>query len=206
MPTEARRRMVRAARETLLHLRSILSPPCVIPLSRDGWVTVLRDAGVEGEESLLEAVFVDLLEAAESTPHRLAPAASDLAAAVDLVAHDLWCVQAFQPAGPDRAETLRVRLIDAALLALEVAVGDADASYLVHARVAMAYAAEELRDVTTSFSFSTDLSEAAFGIPRDELLDERGIFSRTRLLAAYYGRYEQLAIRIGTLLSVITSH
>jgi hypothetical protein len=197
--------MVRAARDTLLDLRAAVPPPCVIPLVRDGWDTVLRDAGFAVDSPLLDAHFVALLAAAELTPHRLGPSAVELAVAVELVSHDLWFLQAFQPADPDIAWTLRGRLIDAGILALGVAAGDAQEAELAHARDAVALAALDLRNLASSFPFPTDACEAAFGIPLEDVLDERGIFSRSRLLAAYYGRYPQLANRIGNLLSVITS-
>lgn len=197
--------MVRAARDALVQLQAVVPPPCVIPVTRDGWDTVLGDAGLDDDTPLLESEFTALLETADSTAQRLGPAASDLAAAVDLVAHDLWCIHAFQPADPDKAWTLRERLIDAALSALEVAAGDAGAADLARSRDAVALAVAGLREATASFPFPTDRCEAVFGIPRADLVDQRDVFSRSRLLAAYYGRYRQLDIRIGTLLSVITS-
>jgi hypothetical protein len=205
VPTEAKRRMVRAARDALLQLHAVAPPPCVIALTRDGWDTVLGDAGLDDDTPLLEAEFTTVLETADSTPQRLGPVASDLVAAVELVAHDLWCIHAFQPADPDHAWALRERLIDAVVSALDVAAGYVDAAELAHAREAVAVAVAALRDVATAFVFPTDECEAAFGIPRVDVVDERDIFSSSRLLAAYYGRYQQLAIRIGTLLSVITS-
>ena len=73
------------------------------------------------------------------------------------VATELWFVQAFGPAAPDRAEALRALLVDAALIALDVAVGDIEADRLAHARGAIKGAVTNLlqcRPTSTSPSIS----------------------------------------------------
>lgn len=206
IPGEALRRMTQDARDVLTDLRGTPPPQCVIPLTIEAWRTVLADAALDAEDSHFVADFDALDEIARTAPERIRVVASKLVKSLAVVAFDLWCVQAFLPAAPDKAWTLRARLIDAALLALDVASGEAEAAELASARHDVAIAVVDLRNVTNSYPFPTDDCEAAFGVAHDDLLDERGIFSRSRLLAAYYGRYRQLAIRIGTLLSVITSH
>lgn len=154
---------------------------------------------------MLEAEFLQLVDAAATAPPRLRAVASALTDAVGLLAHDLWCMQAYVPASPDRANTLRLALIDAALTAVDFASGDTDAAALTAARLDVDRAAADLRSVAATFSFPEDVCKAAFGVAHDDLVDERGLFSATRLLGAYYGRYSQLASRIETLLSVLTS-
>lgn len=66
-------------------------------------------------------------------------------------------------------------------------------------------ALDRLRSVTSTHEFPADACEAAFGVPYEELLDGNRIFSPPRLLSAYYGRYDELARRLASLLSAITT-
>lgn len=165
---------------------------------------MITDGGIDDLVSRLKPALLGMLDTSESTAQRLAGAASGLVAAVREQAHDLWCIQAFHPSGPDKADAVRRSLIDSAVVALDVATGDAVAATLDDVRAEFGRAAVVLLGITESFVFPTDQCYAAFGIAREELVDERGIFSPSRLLAAHYGRYHQLELRLGSLLSVLT--
>lgn len=196
--------MVDPARRVLLDLRTVVPPPCVLPLTRDRWETVVADGEIDGLVPRIEPLLLGVLDAADSTPQRLPRAAWELAAAVQEQAHNLWCVQAFHPSAPGLADAIRRTLIDASVVALDAASGDGGVRTLDDARAELSQAVARLLDITESFVFPKDQSHAAFGVAYDELIDERGIFSPSRLLAAYYGRYYQLALRFGSLLSVLT--
>jgi hypothetical protein len=206
VPVEAKQRMVSSARNTLVRRRSALPLRCVIPVSADDWSGILIDAGLELDALTLESELSRLIETATSRPEALRSAASDFVGVVEPIAEQLWFIQAFASTAPNLADALRYALIDAAVIALDVASGCAGQATLEHARIALAAAADDVRAISTTFEFPDDLCLAAFGVAYPDLTDERGVFSPSRLLAAYYGRYPQLAIRIGTLLSVLTEH
>jgi hypothetical protein len=128
--------------------------------------------------------------------------ADKLASRVEDVIRDLRLISSFQISNPD--DPLRVarammsyssRFLDAVSRS---APGLGDMSELDNlASIAAKFQAE-------ARGFTEDVCMAALNVPHDDVLDARGAFSESRLLAAYYGRYEELHKRLKVVLSVAT--
>lgn len=119
----------------------------------------------------------------------------------------LWCLAALSPAGSQEACALRRALVNLSCIALDLAAGEALPSDLATGREATVVALDTLlAERATQRSFPTDECEAAFGIAYERVLDSDGIFSGSRLLSAYYGRYQELETRLNAVLSPVTDH
>jgi hypothetical protein len=154
---------------------------------------------------------VDLLGAEVGQLHRavtageagkIRPAAEELIDATVLIADNLWCLAAMRPASTGEAAALRTAVIGLAAAALDAASGLGSKSDVAQKKEAVQVAIDRLLSVGEGFS--EDPSEAALGVPYSSLVDARGVFAPSRLLAAYYGRYGELQERLRHVLSVVT--
>jgi hypothetical protein len=203
LPDVALQRIVTPARNELTRLRRP-SPNGVVPVSRSGWDTVLNDAGVAavGRRFLTELLEV-VDPALRSSAKRLRAVTNQFVRVVASIEDDLWYLDAFLPSA-GRGQTARDALIDAGIAALDYAMDLCDLEAITPHRTNVETAMADLLAVSGSFPYPDDSCEAAFGVAFDALLDSTGIFSATRLLSAYYGRYPELVRRLNSLLSVIT--
>jgi hypothetical protein len=178
----------------------------VIPVTLEGWHRSLADAGLSGSAGVLAKEFAGLLEAVQLMDagglHR---SSIQLADRVSAVAGDLCCLAALSPPGSAEASDLRSLLLRAATVMLDYACDAKSRNDVVSCSTDVDDALSRLQAVSDSYEFPVDECKAAFGIPHDQLLNADGIFSSPRLLSAYYGRYAELARRVNSVLSAITS-
>jgi hypothetical protein len=124
-------------------------------------------------------------------------AAEGLVAMAHRVARDTQSLAALQPAKGGEAVQLRDRLIACCESALdgELSTASKRAEGVTQSLLAIAALPGDEFD---------DACEAAFGVSYDSLCDSRGTYAPSRLFAAYYGRYDELADRVAKVLAPIT--
>jgi hypothetical protein len=130
---------------------------------------------------------------------------TELGNRVAAVLENLDCLASLSPPGAAESANLRGALSRAVLATFDHLSGTAGLDHVLKCRAEMDEALGQLRAVADTYAFPADACEAAFGVSHEQLLDGNRVFSQPRLLSAYYGRYDVLARRIGSLLSAITS-
>lgn len=204
LPSEARRRLVAQQHRRLEQVSSRRLVPS-LPTSRGSWATVVIDAGLRASLKTLDSEVLDLVGAnAEllSEAAAIVQRSWRLVNAIEGMAEDLAYLDAFEPAGGHGA-TLSDALISAGIAALDSVPGDVSANE-VHGHLATVHArANQIFAIENEFAFPEDPCSVAFGVPYSDLLDSSGIFSPSRLLSAYYGRYGELAGRLNAVLRIV---
>jgi hypothetical protein len=201
LPEDARRRLLAAAQQRLAATE--IRPDPTVPISAKQWQVSLGDARLlEHREGLAEATTRLSQAACEADAGSLREAADHLADSALEFQEDLHCLGAFISDRTAQIEELHDAVRSVALSALDAAVAATQEPSLEtqHRNIA------ELVDTLPHDDSvpDVDTAEAAFGTPLHELVDARGITMPTRLLAAYYGRYDELDRTLRHLLSVIT--
>ena len=203
LPIAARRRLLAEARARLSSI-SVL-PIAAIPVSHDGWQSALSDAGlIDDYNPLADAMAAFDRGANAMAPNELRTAALTLATETALLVADLWYLAALLPSQSGYVASLRDELIHGANKTLDALERAGSASEAESARSNIRAARQALLESRPDTN--DDPCAAAFGILDAGLRDARGVFMLARVLAGYYGRYDELQRQLNHLLSPITSH
>jgi len=166
---------------------------------------VLNDADVVSVGRRFQTKLLEVVDPAlRSDVRKLRAVTTQFVKVIASIEDDLWYLDAFLPSA-GRGQTARDALIDAGIAALDYAMDLCDLEAVTPHRTNVETAMAGLLAANGSFPFPDDPCEAAFGVAFDTLLDSAGVFSATRLLSAYYGRYPELQRRLNSLLSVVTA-
>jgi hypothetical protein len=204
IPAASRERLVAPARQRLTN--PINWPDAVLPVTADGWIQSLTDAGLNGIDRLLSEEFDALLDPVNLTDTGgLRRTSTQMAERAADVLENLTCLATMSPPEATEAADLGNALLSAVFAAFDHLSGRALPDDVQRSQAAMNAALDRLRSVSDTYAFPADTCEAAFGVPYEQLLDGNGIFSPPRLLSSYYGRYDELARRLSSLLSAVTT-
>jgi hypothetical protein len=178
----------------------------VVPVTLDGWHGSLRDAGLGGSDGLVVEELDYLLDRVNlNDSATLRQSSIRLADRVSAYAEDLACLAGLSPPGSTEASDLRAELLEMASVTFDYLCAAKSRTDVVTCRAAVDDALSVLVTVPDNYTFPTDACEAAFGVPESQLLDANRVFSPTRLLSAYYGRYRELTLRVNSVLSAVTA-
>jgi len=203
-PVAGRERLLTSARQRLPESASIVIS--VIPVTLDSWRQALTDAGLSGSDRLGVQELDDILDPVNLTDSReLLRSSVWLADRVSADAEDLACLAALSPSGSADASALRDSLLQAGSATLGYLGGAKSQADVVRCRAVVDDAFSRFLAVPDTYAFPVDVCKAAFGVAYGQLLDAHGVFSPPRLLSAYYGRYGELARRVNSALSAITT-
>ncbi|MGO8949000.1 MAG: hypothetical protein ACLQUY_15405 [Ktedonobacterales bacterium] len=204
IPSEARRRMIAPAHAALDRLRRP-GLYAVIPLSREGWQSVVADAKIaDGVLRIATALSRCTKPGITSSAKLLRTAVRDTVDSSADIAENLWCLDAFD-ACDGRGVVLLDALVDVCGIGIDAAAGFATDLDVQGKWSEVEDLTKDLLAVERQYSFTEDPCQAAFGVPFESVRDAKGIFSGLRLLSAYYGRYSRLRLRINSVLSILTS-
>jgi hypothetical protein len=204
IPASGRERLLISARRRLPESAPVVIS--VIPVTLDSWRQSLTDAGLSGSDRLGFKELDNLLDPVNLTDSgRLRGSSVRLADRVSAIAEDLACLAALSPSGSAEASDLRNSLLQAASVTLGYLGGVKSQAGVARCWAAVDDAFSRLLAVPDTYTFPVDACEAAFGVAYGRLLDANGVFSPPRLLSAYYGRYGELARRVNSVLSAITT-
>lgn len=203
IPVGARTRIIGRALESLNRLDKCVAS--VIPVTRDVWMISIADSGLSRYATRLEPFETLLLDSVDlDNGGELRASSARIAGAAKSLDLDLRCLCSLSPARSSEASDLRDAIIDLAISKLKWLSGSTiEEPHEPHATLNSAL--RRLLDVENAYPFTSDSCKEAFGIPYADTLDSSGIFSPVRLLASYYGRYEQLARRFNSVLSAVTA-
>lgn len=171
------------------------SPQATLPVSGDGWLSARSDCELDDLEDRLQQLLEEINSASEA--RSLHAAAEGLVAMACRVARDTQSLAVLQPAKGGEVVQLRDRLIACCESALD---GDLSTAFARAEGVSQAL----LAIAALPGDEFDDACDAAFGVPYDSLRDSRGTYAPSRLFAAYYGRYDELADRVAKVLAPIT--
>ncbi|WP_328502968.1 hypothetical protein OG828_30855 [Streptomyces sp. NBC_00457] len=188
--------ILQAARNELGQLTD--PPRASVPVAQDDWEQSLWDAGLCEEEWLLSGPMDALATVvAEGNAKGVRQRALDLVHDVKAREENLWYLAVLKSGLSQEVLHLRECLHAFAIQVLDdAACGFPDG--LRHA--------DELRAKVDSITSATpslpsETCSQIFGVTRDEICDQRGIFLPSRLLANYRGRYDVLYKRLSSVLS-----
>jgi hypothetical protein len=170
-------------------------PPASVPVARSGWTSALTDCGLASLGESLQGALMTIDSASNAAT--LQEAARTLVSIALGLARDLWCLAALEPAQEGEVARLRDCVLECARSAFAADTVDAQArlgEILLAIRSIEAIAGGEYEDPCA----------AAFGVPIGSARDVRGVLSRSRLLAAWHGRYDDLAERVANVLAPVT--
>lgn len=204
LPVVAKRGILGPLRIELAGLQRS-APQGVIPVTRDGWEAVIEDASLDAAAAHIDGLLDDFANPAYVWDTTALRSASErLVGVIRAACEDLWCLDAMLPA-EGRGAIARDALIEAGVVGLDRVAGVTNSSDLAASRAKLKAAFASISSSQAAFTFPDDVCLAAFGVAYAELLDSAGVFSVTRLLGSYYGRYDELMFRVRTILSVITA-
>ena len=164
----------------------------------------MADAKIESAGGLIERLRLIGEGGPALDDRRAIDVAYTVAHDAERLAQELRYACAFEPAAGAGLARLRSATRDAAVAALDALSGGRVEPLADHSG-AISKGLDEVRDLADAYSFPEDQCVAAFGVPEDDLRDGNGIFSSTRLLSAFYGRYDDLYARLRRLLQPITN-
>ena len=174
----------------------------VVPITGRQWRRSVMDADLDGCRAAYCAARTPATSALDrhgsGVSRRLRPAVLELAARASDLCGRLEILAALNPgdqAAPRAAEAWRQAIVDDLRIVLFAAIEDA-AVPVLSARPSLPDCAAENRDVLL----------AAFGVPSDELVDDEGSFSDTRLIAAYRLRLPRLQMACDRILTLVAEH
>ena len=197
LPLEARRRL--SATVTLTGPEPVPFP--AIPVTADGWETVLDDAGL-----VLDGALADTLEAAHVAATSEAPAViraatRRLADVTGQVLEDLRLMEAFRPSRDGRTAGAKTSIEQIAREAIE-AVAERDVSGQERRLHALA---EVVASMARGPEVVDDRLAAIFGSSRAELVDSDGRTSVERIVAMLHRQGRLGEDMLGPILAPITA-
>ncbi|MET9580741.1 hypothetical protein ABZY30_35195 [Streptomyces massasporeus] len=196
LPTEALARILQAARNELGQLTE--PPRASVPVAQDDWEQSLWDAGLCEEEWLLGGPMDALATAvSEGNAKEIKKRALYLVHDVKSREENLWYLAVLKSGLSQEVLHLRECLHNFAIQVLDdAACGFPDG--LRHVDELQA----KLDSITSATpSLPSETCVQIFGVARDEICDQRGIFLPSRLLANYRGRIGVLYRRLSSVLS-----
>ena len=197
LPPEARRRLSASVRPTEDHLAH--SP--AIPVTAEGWNTVLDDAGLVVNGELANALEAAHGAAASEDPTTIRNATRQLVETTDRVIADLRLVEALRPSGDGRTARAKTLIRWTANDAIEAVVKRDVTSRRRRSRGL----SELVESMTRAPEVVDDRLEAIFGASRAELVDSQGRASVERIVATLHRQGRLGDDLFGPILAPITA-
>lgn len=177
-------------------------PSPVIPVTDQGWLRSVADAQVHKIlGAITELTDVVGLASSDGGFKQIRKASELVRRRLEAVLGDLWCLSAFRPARDCGVAELYDATHRIACLLIEVLEGE----QVDGLRPATEEISEAVDCVLAAHnSDGNDTWVTAFDVTGDELVDTRGAFVPSRLLAAFHNRYLDLQRRFSVLFSPVS--
>lgn len=196
LPPDARRRLCADLGTLENHTRHLPS----IPVTEEGWTSVLTDAQLEADGRFGLALAAVHSAAAFNDPRVIRTVTKELAEATNRLLTDLTLVQAFQPSADGRTTQAREAIHTLAVGAAQAIVAG-DPSSIEDPTKRLAQVAESM---AVAPDVVDDPLAAFFGANRGELVDSRGRVSKERIVATLLRQRRLGDDVVGPLLDPVT--
>ncbi|AIR99092.1 hypothetical protein SGLAU_15545 [Streptomyces glaucescens] len=202
LPPQALERLVQPAQELLAKDPAALRS--TIPVSTETWHNGLEQAGIVRQRNPISREIAELQDAVDSHDAKGVRARSlALAQRVQEICSDLSILAACKVASDGRNINAIRKLFDLAHVTLKRYAGKSSPLEVNEVTESMLAALEHL--FSQSPYLHDDPCMEVFGLPREDVSEDNGIFSESRLYGYYYGRYGQLAAKVDGIWSALTN-